>query len=99
MRLLSSIDDYTPEYPTEVYDGEMKELQSAYQSLKSRLLRSGTEGHLPWRRIVEQLDTESNIRRLAEQADKAARYLQTLLDYLEQNGAGTKVTESSARAS
>ncbi len=99
VRLLSSIDGYTPEYPTEVYDGEMKELQGAYQSLKSRLLRSGTEGRLPVRRIVEQLDTESNIRRLAEQADKAARYLQTLLDYLEQNGAGTKVTESSARAS
>lgn len=61
----------------------MKELQGGNQSLKGRLLRSGTEGRLPVRRIVKQLDTEINIRRLTEQADKATRYVQTLLDYLK----------------
>ena len=75
---------HTPRYPSVNFDVEMKGLQDAYQSLKNRLLRTGTEGRIPVRRMVEELDTLSNIRRLAEQADKAARYLQSLQDYLDQ---------------
>lgn len=84
VRLLTGIGSHTPRYPSVNFDVEMKGLQDAYQSLKNRLLRTGTEGRLPVRRMVEELDTLSNIRRLAEQADKAARYLQSLQDYLDQ---------------
>ncbi len=60
----------------------MATLQKSYQELKSRMLRAGTEGHVGVRDLVDHLDTLSNIRRLAEQADKATRYLRTLSDYL-----------------
>jgi phosphate:Na+ symporter len=60
----------------------MDTLQRTYQELKGRMLRVGTEGHVGVRDLVDHLDTLSNIRRLAEQADKAARYLTTLSDYL-----------------
>lgn len=84
VRLLSELDRQRVDFDEESADKKMKELQDAYQDLKSRLLRIGAEGRLPVRRLVEELDTLSNIRRLAEQADKAARYLKTLRDYLDQ---------------
>ncbi|WP_429885684.1 Na/Pi cotransporter family protein [Geoalkalibacter halelectricus] len=81
VRLLTDLDRPAAETP----DAEaMKELQEAYQSLKSRLLRAGAEGRVPVRRLVEELDNLSNIRRLAEQADKAARYLRSLHAYMEE---------------
>ena len=53
-------------------------LEAEYQRLKSQLLRSGTAGELPVRRIVAQLDLCSDMRRLAEQAEKGALYLDGL---------------------
>jgi phosphate:Na+ symporter len=84
VRLLVELDRHSVNYPTESCEQNMKDLQEAYQALKSRLLRVGAEGRLPVRRLVDELDTLSNIRRLAEQADKADRYLQTLQEYLTQ---------------
>lgn len=84
VRLLSELDRHRLDFDEESADKKMRDLQDAYQELKSRLLRVGAEGRLPVRRLVEELDTLSNIRRLAEQADKAARYLKTLQDYLDQ---------------
>ncbi|KIH75647.1 phosphate:Na+ symporter [Geoalkalibacter ferrihydriticus] len=69
----------------------MRELQEAYQGLKSRLLRAGAEGRVAVRRLVEELDNLSNIRRLAEQADKAARYLRNLHDYMKDEKPATEV--------
>ncbi|HCA27378.1 MAG TPA: Na+/phosphate symporter [Betaproteobacteria bacterium] len=68
----------------ERYTGEgdaaaLAPLQQDYQQLKSRLLRAGTQGVLPVRTVVDQLDLMSNIRRIAEQAEKSARYLSHLI--------------------
>ncbi len=46
-----------------------------YQTLKSRLLQAGADGLLPVRLLVNELDTLSNIRRIAEQLEKGSRYL------------------------
>jgi phosphate:Na+ symporter len=56
-------------------------LEDDYQKLKSRLLRAGTLGELPVRRMVAELDLCSDMRRLAEQAEKGARYLDGLRVY------------------
>lgn len=84
VRLLSELDRQRVDDEEGSADKKMKELQDAYQDLKARLLRVGAEGRLPVRRLVEELDTLSNIRRLAEQADKADRYLKTLQEYMDQ---------------
>lgn len=52
----------------------IRELQRQYQDLKSDLLVAGTEGKLPPREMVDLLDSLSHIHRLAEQAEKGARY-------------------------
>lgn len=57
---------------------QLAALKEEYQRLKSRLLRAGTVGQLPVRQMVDQLDVLSDIRRIAEQAEKAARYLDAL---------------------
>ncbi len=62
--------------------GEDQRLIRPVEILQSGELRAGTEGHVGVRDLVDHLDTLSNIRRLAEQADKAARYLTILSDYL-----------------
>ena len=44
----------------------------------SCMLRAGTLGEMPVRRMVAHLDLYSSMRRLAEQAEKGARYLDGL---------------------
>jgi phosphate:Na+ symporter len=53
----------------------MADLQKGYQRLKSSMLQAGTDGRIPVRQMVDHLDTLSNIRRMAEQVEKGARYL------------------------
>lgn len=63
-------------------DAEMAALQKSYQTLKSHYLRAGAEARLPVRRMVDYLDAFSNIRRLAEQAYKAADHFRALGPWL-----------------
>lgn len=67
----------------EAYDAQtaterLTGLLAVYQSLKSRLLHAGAAGQVPVRQLVEELDRLSDMRRMAEQAEKAARYLTDL---------------------
>ena len=60
---------------------QLREAEDAYQQLKTNLLRAGARGHLSVRLVVEHLDICSNIRRMAQQSEKAIRYLATLEQY------------------
>jgi phosphate:Na+ symporter len=78
VKLLDATDVLAAEFSAQANAEALIELEDEYQRLKSRLLRSGTVGELPVRRIVAQLDLCSDMRRLAEQAEKGARYLDGL---------------------
>jgi phosphate:Na+ symporter len=53
----------------------------AYQAFKAQLLRAGTSGMLPTRRMVVALEQYSAIRRIVDQCSKAADYLCRFLDH------------------
>ncbi len=65
-------------------------LQDDYQHLKTQILRAGTQGLLSTKQMVIQLEIVSQVRQIAERADKATRYLASLTDPVE----GSEVTES-----
>jgi phosphate:Na+ symporter len=58
----------------------MAELEVEYQELKSTLLHAGATGTLATRRLVDTLEMISDIRRIARQAERAARHLASLED-------------------
>ena len=78
VKLLDAADVLDTEFSAQAISAQLAELEDEYQRLKSQLLRSGTAGELPVRRIVAQLDLCSDMRRLAEQAEKGALYLDGL---------------------
>lgn len=78
VKLLDAADVLDTEFAAQTISAQLAELEAEYQRLKSQLLRSGTAGELPVRRIVAQLDLCSDMRRLAEQAEKGALYLDGL---------------------
>ncbi len=53
--------------------------EAAYQETKQRLIQAGTAGRIPVRQMVSRLDEISNIRRILDQAVKAALYTESLL--------------------
>ena len=59
-------------------DKEISSFQEHYQRLKALLLRSGAQGRLPMRQMVGRLDEISGIRRILDQAVKAAQHTQAL---------------------
>lgn len=78
VKLLDAADVLGVDFSAQVNSQRLIELEDEYQRLKSHLLRSGTAGELPVRRVVAYLDLCSDMRRLAEQAEKGARYLDDL---------------------
>ena len=52
-----------------------------YQALKGQVLRSGTLGTLPARRMAAMLEVLSTLHRIVDQATKAARYLHEFTSY------------------
>jgi phosphate:Na+ symporter len=62
-------------YSSEDGSTALARLEEEYQSLKAGLLRAGTEERLSTHEMVSQLELMSEIRRLAEQNEKGARYL------------------------
>lgn len=78
VKLLDAADLKSAGFSAQANAAQLVELEDEYQQLKSRLLRGGTVGELPVRRLVAQLDLCSDMRRLAEQAEKGARYLDDL---------------------
>jgi phosphate:Na+ symporter len=61
--------------------------QIEYQELKSHLLRAGSEGRLSIRQMVARLDEISAIRRMLDQAVKAAPYLEEVRQSLRHHDA------------
>jgi phosphate:Na+ symporter len=53
-------------------------VEENYHDLKDFLLQAGAEGRVPVATLVAHLDRLSNVRRLAEQMERGARYLQGL---------------------
>lgn len=75
VELLEAAEVDAPGFTAGLCSTQLEALKQDYQQLKSHLLRAGTQGKLPVRTLVAHLDVLSNMRRLAEQAEKAARYL------------------------
>ncbi len=75
----ANIDD--EHFSTDACRHQLKALEQDYQRLKGELLRAGTQGLLPTRHMVEQLDILSDMRRMYQQAEKGGRYLTTLSTY------------------
>jgi phosphate:Na+ symporter len=78
VKLLDGADAASAEFSRQGCAEQLTQLEEEYQRLKSQLLRSGAAGELPIRRVVAQLDVCSDMRRLAEQAEKGGRYLDGL---------------------
>ncbi|MCX5863988.1 MAG: Na/Pi symporter [Deltaproteobacteria bacterium] len=66
--------DYTPEECAALF----KETEEMYRHLKSSLLKAGTKNLLPVGLMVSLIDLMSDVRRIADQIEKGARYLTTL---------------------
>lgn len=56
----------------------LADVEKCYAALKNTLLEAGALGQVPVTVLVAQLDRLSNVRRLAEQMERGARYLWTL---------------------
>jgi len=66
--------DYAPEECAALF----KETEEMYHHLKSSLLKAGTKNLLPVGLMVSLIDLMSDVRRIADQIEKGARYLTTL---------------------
>jgi phosphate:Na+ symporter len=64
-------EDNSPERAAEALDAA----EQRYHALKQRLLEAGAQGRVPVGLLVAHLDRLSNVRRLAQQAERGARYL------------------------
>jgi phosphate:Na+ symporter len=63
---------------TEVAAQTLGVVLDSYHALKDALLKAGAEGRVPVADLVTHLDRLSNVRRLAEQMERGARYLRHL---------------------
>jgi len=52
----------------------LKAFEDDYQAMKAMLLRAGADGRLPVRQMASRLDEISSIRRIVDQAFKAAKH-------------------------
>lgn len=75
VQLVMEADVSREHYTSEACAGMLAQLQEEYQALKAGLLRAGTEARINTREMVSQLELMSELRRLAEQVEKGARYL------------------------
>ncbi len=78
VQLIEDADTSLEHYSSKVCSTALSRLQEDYHSLKTTLLRAGTEGHIKTTEMVIQLEMLSQLRRLAEQIEKGARYLASL---------------------
>ncbi|MBE0595746.1 MAG: Na/Pi cotransporter family protein, partial [Desulfuromonadales bacterium] len=76
--LLAATDPEAADYSADACEPLLEALQAEYQELKAELLRAGSAGRLPVRQMVWRLDEIGAVRRVLDQAVKAARYLEAL---------------------
>ncbi len=62
-------------------------VEGDYRQLKAELLQAGTRGEVGVRVLVDWLDLLSNVRRLAEQAERGARHLAGLAEAVQEDRA------------
>ena len=74
------IDDDEQNFDLEALIRARDEFEQEYQAFKAQLLRAGTADVLPARRMAVALEQFSAIRRLVDQATKAAIYLDRFID-------------------
>ncbi|MBU1405102.1 MAG: Na/Pi symporter [Proteobacteria bacterium] len=78
VKLLDLTDVAREEYAPEECAALFKETEEMYHHLKSSLLKAGTKSLLPVGLMVSLIDLMSDVRRIADQIEKGARYLTTL---------------------
>ncbi|MFQ6758884.1 MAG: Na/Pi cotransporter family protein [Deltaproteobacteria bacterium] len=78
VKLLDLTDVAREEYAPEECAALFKETEEMYRHLKSSLLKAGTKNLLPVGLMVSLIDLMSDVRRIADQIEKGARYLTTL---------------------
>jgi phosphate:Na+ symporter len=67
-----------PDYTVDRLGERIEGLEARYQQLKASLLAAGSAGVLPVNDLVSTLDWLSNVRRVAEQIERGARFLSQL---------------------
>ncbi len=82
VQLLEMADSALENYNSETCTTALAEIESHYQQLKAALLRDGTAEKISIKEMVMQLELMSHIRRLAEQAEKGARYLHSFKEHI-----------------
>jgi phosphate:Na+ symporter len=75
VQLVNAADSSQTKYSAEKCAGMLAKVEDEYHALKAKLLRAGTDEHIKTTEMVAQLELMSQIRRLAEQIEKGARYL------------------------
>jgi phosphate:Na+ symporter len=78
VKLLDLADVARKDYAPEECAALFKETEEMYRHLKSSLLKAGTKSLLPVGLMVSLIDLMSDVRRIADQIEKSARYLTTL---------------------
>ncbi|GAB4291450.1 MAG: hypothetical protein Kow0096_05640 [Thiohalomonadaceae bacterium] len=80
VKLLAAADPQQEGYDSAEISRQLAALEDAYQSLKSLLLRAGTEERISSEQMVEQLEIYSRLRRMLQQMVKGSNYLFGLLE-------------------
>jgi phosphate:Na+ symporter len=81
-QLLEIANPAVADYSSDECATALSDIENRYQHLKAALLRDGTAEHISVQEMVAQLELMSHIRRLAEQAEKGARYLHSFNAYI-----------------
>jgi phosphate:Na+ symporter len=82
--LLVAADVGLAAYTPESCATRLAALEEEYAALKASLLQAGTREDVPVRRMVEELDALSNVRRMAQQIERGARHLDDMVARLEE---------------
>ncbi len=86
--LLNRTDLTREDYSTEECAALFRETEEMYRHLKSSLLKAGTKNLLPVGLMVSLIDLMSDVRRIADQIEKGARYLTTLTTAMPEEDEG-----------
>ncbi len=78
----SGAEGYSPQRFEEVFTLTL----DVYQEVKARILQAGSGARVPVRQMVQQLDELGAVRRILDQAVKAARYLEKIESLVHQHG-------------
>jgi hypothetical protein len=87
--MLSAADAQSESYAPGLAETARVSLDEKQDEIKMQILRAGTEGELTVRQMVDYLDLIRSIRRIGEQAEKAALHLSQLRSPHQEQAAQT----------